>query len=367
MTNHRRTIFYLAGAVLFGTLLLAPSAGAVPKAPTGFIGVTPQTEVKRIDTARMHRGKIKTMRVAVGWSWIQPEKNGAYNWESLDETVKVAARERVRIMPFLYSSPHWISKKYTDMPLKSKYQLDQWRKFLAAAVNRYGSDGAFWKFKANRQSKLPKMAIKDWQIWNEVNYFYFATPVSPKQYARLLAASSTTIKRQDPRAKIVLSGLYATPKGPPSKARKATNYIRAFARYAKPSSFDVVSLHAYAADVETFRGLVSGFRRSLAQSRLGSKHMYITEMGWGSGSGNAFLEGSKQAQASELRKAFTYLVKTRHQNKLSRVFWFTWKDAKRSVDTCSFCYSIGLFESQSKKLVAKPAWRQLVKFTRGWP
>jgi len=365
--NHRRTILSLISAALFGTLLLVPSAGAVPRAPANFVGVTPQETVKRIDTARMSRGNIKTMRVAVGWSWIQPTKNGSYNWDAMDETVRVAARERVRVMPFLYSVPTWISRKYTDMPLQNKNELDHWRKFLTAAVKRYGPDGAFWKLKANRQSKLPKLAIREWQIWNEANYFYFSTPVSPKKYARLVSASSNTIKKLDPGARIILSGLYATPKGPPSRARNATNFIRSFARYARKNSFDVVSLHAYAADASTFRNLVSGFRRTMVKSGLRSKPMYVTEMGWGSGSGNAFLEGSKAAQSTQLKKAITYLIQTRHQNKLRRVFWFTWKDARRSVETCDFCYSIGLFEPSGTKLVAKPAWRQLVKFTRGRP
>ena len=52
------------------------------------------------------------------------------------------------------------------------------------------------------------MPIKTWEIWNEANYFYFAYPVSPFEYAKLLKLSTPVIKRTEPGAKVILTGLF---------------------------------------------------------------------------------------------------------------------------------------------------------------
>ena len=91
-----------------------------------------------------------------------------------------------------------------------------WTAFLSAAVERYGPGGDFWTENApgvvQYKPAIPKpVPIRDWQIWNEANFFYFAYPVSPQRYARLLRISSPAIKRIDPGAKVILTGLFGRP------------------------------------------------------------------------------------------------------------------------------------------------------------
>ena len=65
--------------------------------------------------------------------------------------------------------------------------------------------------------------------------------------------------------------------------------------------------------------------------------------------------------------AFRYLVKRRKKLKLKGVYWYAWKDTNPKGNNCSFCYTIGLFRHNRNKLVAKPAWRKFVRFSRGRP
>jgi hypothetical protein len=369
-----RTTRTLIATVLLAALtaialgLTASSAQPVPKAPNGFLGIVPQEGITRKDTIRMKKGKVKNLRVSVPWVWIQPNSPNRFNWAKLDRIVKVAARDGIRVMPTLYWTPPWMSKRWTNLPVKNKSQMDRWRSFVAAAAARYGRNGDFWTDPDLPGSGLPRLEIIRWQLWNEPNFHYFATKVKPGQYARLVNAGSAAIRKKDPKAEIVLGGLFGKPKGPPSKARDATTYLKQFAAKVKKNSFDSIAIHPYAANTGKMKKIMKGFRKAAVKSGLKKKKIYVTEIGWGSGKKtNAFLTGSQSAQAKQLDSAFRYLVKKRDKLNLKGVYWYAWKDTNPKGKNCSFCYTIGLFKRNRNKLVAKPAWRKFVKYTRGRP
>ena len=346
----------------------ATGAQAVPKAPNGFLGIVPQEGIARKDTARMKKGKVKNLRVSVSWGSIQPDSPNEFNWGGLDATVEAAAREGVRVMPTLYATPPWMSKRSTNLPVKNKSQMDRWRNFVAAAAARYGRNGDFWTDPELPGSSLPRVAVIRWQLWNEPNFHYFATKVNPNEYARLVDAGSAAIRKKDPKAEIVLAGLFGRPKGPPSKARDATTYLKQFSRKVKKSSFDSIAIHPYAANTGQLKQIMKGFRKAAVNSGLKKKKIYVTEIGWGSGKAtNAFLTGSQSAQANQLGSAFNYLIRDRNKLNLKGVYWYAWKDTDPKGQNCSFCYTIGLFKWNRNKLKAKPAWHKFVKYTRGRP
>ena len=62
------------------------------------------------------------------------------------------------------------------------------------------------------------LPVRTWQVWNEANFFYFAYPVSPSRYAKLLKLTYQEIKADDPIAKVILSGLFGDPDQGPKRA-----------------------------------------------------------------------------------------------------------------------------------------------------
>ncbi len=355
----------LIAVVLMASAALAPQAQAVPKAPSGFLGIVPQEGITHLDTIRMHRGKVKSLRAPIPWSIVQSVNAKRFDWGGLDGTVRVAAREGVRVMPTLYATPAWLSKRTTNLP-RTRNQLTKWRAFVKAAVERYGTRGDYWD---EAPKSLPYMPIREWQIWNEANFHYFATPVNASHYGKLLDASADVIHKADKHADVVMSGLFARPKGSKRQAVNADRFIKQVARNSRNSSVDSLSLHPYAADTATTREILREFRRAANAAGYKKKPIEITEIGWGSGPAtNSFLKGSKGAQAQQLKSVFTYLVNDRHRLKLRNVYWFAWQDTDPKGQNCSFCYTIGLFAyRKGTKLVAKPAWHQFVGFTRGKP
>jgi hypothetical protein len=361
------------------------SAATIPSAPKGFFGIVPQTGLTEKDVKYMKAGGIETIRWPMLWGAINSSKRGKYNWEVFDPVVEQAALQGLTVLPFIVGSPRWVAKKETTLPVANAKQRKAWTTFLKAAVERYGPGGEFWKLHApatiraekERQSKGPvyelpgakltpiphPLPITTWQIWNEANFFYFAYPVDPISYAKLLKLSTPVIKRTEPGAKVILTGLFGEPTAGEKRGMPSYEFLERL--YSVPgikSYFDGVALHPYAIDSEDLEELVEKFHE-VTVANDDRVPLYITEMGWGSQNDfhiNAFEHGVR-GQVEELKSAYAYLLENRTRLDLKAVYWFSWKDLPES---CSFCDSVGLFKSGGG-FHAKPAWRAFVQITHG--
>jgi hypothetical protein len=373
---NRRPVVSIALAALIAVVFVgfvAPSGEAtpaqlLPKPPKEFFGVGPQTTLTDEDAAYMKAGGIETVRWPVSWAGVQPTKNGGYNWESIDGVVATAARHGLRILPFLYSTPRWISHKPTKLPIDNATARSAWAAFLTAAVKRYGPGGEFWVQHSPGvvQYEIPisrPLPIRTWQVWNEANFFYFAYPVSPQRYARLLKISSPAIKAADPGAKVILTGLFGEPTAHGPRGMPASQFLEQLYRVPGIKAyFDGIALHPYAVDAETLEELVEALHEVTVENH-DRVPLYITEMGWGSQNDFnvvAFEQGIR-GQVTQLKAAYGYLLENRNELDLKQVYWFSWKDLP---DSCSFCDSVGFFR-QGPKFKAKPAWHAFVGLTGG--
>jgi hypothetical protein len=333
----------------------------------------------------MKAGGIETIRWPLIWPAIQPTRRGAYNWEAFDPIVEQAARQGLSVLPFLIATPKWVAKKETTLPIRSAAQRKAYITFLRAVVERYGPGGEFWRIHSPRvireeKAKAAKgpdyelpgakltpiakpMPIRTWQIWNEANFFYFAYPVSPHDYARLLHISTPVIKKAEPGAKVILTGLFGRPTAGAKRGMPAAKFLEAL--YKVPgikSYFDGVALHPYAIDNEQLEEIVEELHE-VTVANHDRVPLYITEMGWGSQNDfhiDAFEHGVR-GQVEELQKAYAYLLRERTRLDLKSVYWFSWKDLPES---CAFCDSVGFFHSGAG-FRAKPAWRAFVQITHG--
>lgn len=364
----------LAAALLLVCLLVALVAGtqpgtakAPPRPPKGFFGVAPQSELTEADVRYMKAGGIEAVRWPLPWEQIQPLPNGPYDWEAFDQVVSVAARQGLQVLPFVYATPKWISRKYTKMPIDSARARQAWVAFLEGAVKRYGPGGEFWAERAPGVVKYePAIAtpvpIRNWQVWNEANFFYFAYPVSPQRFVRLLKISSPAIKRVDPRAKVILSGLFGEPTATGKRGMPATEFLSAVYRGGTKRFFDGIALHPYAAFSEDLEEMVEELHK-VTLANHDRVPLYITEMGWGSQNNfqEVAFEQGVRGQVKQLKASYGYLLENRNRLDLKQVYWFSWKDLRES---CSFCDSVGLFKAGAK-FKPKPAWHAFVALTGG--
>jgi len=368
MRRHLRPIAAIVLAAALTLLVSGISSGASSsRVPRGFFGIVPQTVLGQRDVEYMKAGGIESVRVPISWAEVQAHPRGPLNWSTVDQAIEVAARGGLEVLPFICGTPRWLANPKT-LPVDNGRERAAWTAFLQAAVKRYGPGGEFWAEHAqegvNYEPAIPRpLPVRAWQIWNEANFFYFAYPVSPTKYAKLVKLSSKAIKQVQPGAKIVLTGLFGEPTAKGARGMPAATFLERF--YKSPgikSSFDGIALHPYAVDAETLEEMVEAMHEVTVENH-DRPGLYITEMGWGSQNDfqQVAFEQGVQGQVRQLRASYRFLIANRSRLNLKQVYWFSWKDA---TGYCNFCDSVGLFRA-SPKLKPKPAWRTFVSLAGG--
>jgi len=364
----------LLTAVLLLPFLLAATdatAASTPPAPvtlpSGFFGISPQTTLTPEEVRYMKDGGVEIVRWPMVWSEIQPTAHGGYDWSSMDQVVAVAARFGLPVLPVITSTPRWLARKSTTVPVNDARQETAWTAFLQAAVRRYGPGGEFWAEQSQGVDYQPAIPISipigAWQIWNEPNFFYSTYPVSPGRYAKLVEISSEAIKEVDPQGKTILAGLFGRPNARGARGMSATRFLSDLYRVpGLKSDFAGVDLHPYAVDTTELEELVEEFHEVIVRNH-DRVPLYITEIGWGSRndfSHDAFEQGI-EGQVRELRGAYRYLIANQRRLDLQQVDWFSWRDVRGA---CNFCSSVGFFP-EGPAFHPKPAWRAFVRITGG--
>jgi len=363
----RLTALALTLAVL-ATASLSAGAGVAGAVPRQFFGIVPQTFVTQADTEYMRAGRIGSLRWPLTWDSVQATPEGPYDFGGFDQLIALAARQHLRVLPVLGGIPSWLSRKRTTLPVDSARRRRGWFAFVNATVERYGPHGDFWREhrRGGPNEFVPKVPVREWQIWNEANFFYFTRPASPTRYARLVRISNRAIKRAEPGATVMLAGLFGEPSAKPPNAMYAVEFLRRLYRVRGiENSFDAAALHPYAETAADVIRMTEELRQVMIDNGDRRARLDITEMGWGSQNTPNLVsfEQGVGFQIREMRRVYRYLAHNRARLNLDGVYWFTWKDIAGS---CNFCDSTGFFRD-SERLKPKPAWRAFVQLSGGRP
>ena len=362
-------------AALVGLLALtalACTASAAQALPASFWGAVPQSPLSVEQYQRVHRGGVDTIRLPINWATAQPSEGAAFDWSATDSQVSEAARTGIDVLPFLAGEPAWAETLLpvgggvlvpAHLPVKGKARAG-WLAFCKAAVARYGSNGSFWA----ENPGVPFRPLRNWQIWNEPNFKFFVHKPNPTEYAQLVKISSTAIKGADPRAKVILAGLFAWPKGGNAKTGNhnwfASDFLEGLYRVRGiAAKFDGVALHPYSTRYQLLTPQIEEVRDVLKKRHDAGTGIWITELGWSSEPktpGNSFAKGIN-GQAQQLRGAFSLLKKNQRKWRIQRVYWFSIDDYGAA---CNFCNGSGLFASGFQP---KKSWFEYAKFAGGTP
>jgi hypothetical protein len=332
------------------SICLALPAGA-HAAPRSFYGLIPATDPDSTEIARMGAGKVGTMRINFVWGAVQPSEGAAFDWSHYDAIIGAAARQGIRVLPTVYSSPAWVADR-SNFPPTGRFR-GPFEAFVRAAAERYGSNGSFW----SQNPTIPKLPVIDWQLWNEANSpsFWFRKP-NPKQYVSLLRVFHRGIKSGDPSAKIVLAGLFRTPRirnGIP-----LDRFLPAIYRRKAKKLFDAVAMHPYSTTPRDALRAVKETRKIMGQFKDKKAKLWITEIGWATGGNPTPLTVSPQRQASYLRKTYNMLAGNRGRLKIAGVIWYSWRDLPGGI----WFNHTGLF---THAFDPKPSWDAFVGLTGG--
>ena len=197
----------------------------------------------------MAEGGIAWARTDFDWSGVQKGPGDNWDFSMLDRTVSKAEQAGIKVLPILAYDVPWASPAYKH--------LDQWLEYVRRTVTRY------------------KDRLRYWEVWNEPDGagFWYDKP-DPVQYATLLKATYTEIKKIDPELTVIISGfsgiLYEFIEGVYKEDTKDYFDIMAVHPYRYPKYPEDLSLYD---DLQKLRGLMSKYGDE-------GKPVWITELGW---------------------------------------------------------------------------------------
>jgi hypothetical protein len=335
--------------------LLLPPGVAGATSPPGFIGISPQSAPSESDYRLMREAGVQSIRLPLPWPVVEPVSPfvAPPDWSQIDLAVGLAARNGMTVLPFIASSPRWVSPESTLEPTRG-WRLRAWVSFLRRTVRRYGPNGYFW----SENPELPYLPIRAWEIWNEENIVTFGD-ADPERFALLLRASGRVIHGADPSAEVILGGLFGRPLQVPPNVGSGDFLSRLYRAGDVKRYFDGVGLHPYVADAGAMRGQIRNLRRIMRVHHDAGTPIYMTELGWGSDSFESRWERGLMGQARELDDAFSMLTAHRLSWRIGGVWWFSWADA---YGACQFCDSAGLLTGNRE---AKPSWYRFNLWTGG--
>jgi hypothetical protein len=174
----------------------------------------------------------------------------------------------------------------------------------------------------------------------------------------LLKVFSSAVKSGNPRAKVVLGGLFRTPQLPNSIP--LTSYLPAIYKAGGKRFFDAVSVHPYANAPKDALRAVKQTRKIMNRFKDTKAKLWITEIGWATGGNESPLTVTPDIQAANLTRSYRLLAKTRKRLKLAGAIWYSWRDLPGLI----WFNHTGLFD---EALNPKPSWYAFVGLTGGSP
>jgi hypothetical protein len=303
-------------AALAALLVAAPASAR--SVPAGWLGVQvdgPMTAPGNPfggEWDLMKASGVETVRVAFDWRAAQPVENGPISFADTDPVVVAAAARGIPVLPVVHRTPRWAG---SGGAASTPRGTAAYTAYLRALVARYGPTGSLWA----EQPALPRVPIRDWQIWNEPNLTrYWSKQPFARPYVKVLRASRRALRAADPGSRTVLAGL-------PNESWVA---LRKVYRAGGRGAFDVVALHPYTGKPKNVVKLVRLARKEMRKYGDRRKPVWLTELSWpasqGKTRGAPGFVTTERGQASRLKKALRMLAAARKKLRIQRVVWYTW-------------------------------------------
>ena len=360
------------------------SAHATPRAhaaslpvPSTFVGVDADGPMLDPSTSGLNLARqfdnmvaagIGSVRIAFNWATAQPYQTMAdvpasqqsqftevggvpTNFSQTDQFVELAAQRGVTLLPTVLYAPSWDAVD-NDSGVDFPATPGPFAAYLTALIDRYGPHGSFW----SSHPQVPRMPIRQWQIWNEENLGYYWRQPFASSYAALLHAAHDAIKRADPAAKVVLGALtnFAW------QSIGQLNKVPGFRNW-----FDIASVNAFTkkpADVILYLKLM---RRALDRIRDGRTPLIASELSWPSALGetpDAYdFDTTEAGQARNISQLLPMLGANRRRLRLRSFYYYTWISVE-TYGAQDFAFAGLIGQTSYGRVFTKPA---LAAFSKG--
>jgi hypothetical protein len=270
---------------------------------------------------------VKWSREEFAWSRIEPRK-GEYQWKFYDDMLACAQRNGITVYAIVCYWAPW-TKAYTQEG------IEDYVRYLQALVKRYGKD------------------IKQWEIWNEPNIFFWQGP--KELYAELLKRSYAAIKELDPQAEVL--GL----------STAGIDYKFMDQMLALQAPFDILTIHPYRRVLKDTE-FIADLKKASDKVRLPDgrrRPVWLTEMGWATFTPHNtlrqdFAPTTLRAQAELIARSYLCAIVSGVE---PRTFWYNFRND--GEDPIYFEHQMGIIYRDFRPKPAYRAYAVLAGLLRG--
>jgi len=270
---------------------------------------------------------VKWSREDFSWGRIEPRR-GQFDWTYYDNLVACARRNGITVYAIVGYWTGW-TKPYTSEG------IDDYVTFVRELVRRY------------------KNEIKQWEIWNEPNIFFWQGPRD--MYAELLTKSYAAIKEIDPEAQVL--GL--------STAGIDHKFIARMLELKAP--FDILTIHPYRTHLNDLV-FIEDLKKVSDQVKLPDgkrRPVWLTEMGWATHTPHNtarqdFAQNTLRAQAELIARSYLCAIVSGVE---PRTFWYNFRND--GEDPIYFEHQMGILYNDFSPKPAYVAYSTLTKVLRG--
>jgi hypothetical protein len=367
----RRSVVALVAAV---SCCIAPAAGAKSTPPpSGFYGVAASGPVLdgtvslTRELRRMRSAGVEQISIALYWPQVEPNgppETAPEDWSEPDKLIARAAAKHLRVLPVVVGAPAW-ARLDAMRPFSPPTDPAAYGAFVGRAAARYGRGGTFWK----AHKSLPRLPIRDWQIWNEPSggngvddpsVFWQDEAPWADRYVAMLKASRAALRQADRSSRVVLGGLLG----------RSWDALSMLYDHGAGPYFDVLGVHPYTGHADRVDDIIRLCLAVMNSHGDRRKRVIATELGWPSFDSPTYKQaGAKQTAKDQWHYAYTMLHELSSEHRalrLDAIFWFTWMTTDTSSND-AFDYSGLTRLTANRKVVEKPALavlRQLARSAR---
>jgi len=281
--------------------------------------------------ARLKEGDIRWVRLMLDWRYLEP-RPGQFYWDSLDRVVKMCNDNGIAISACLYEPPGWATVPGSSWVVTP----ESLEAFSFAIASRYRDRIAAYELDNEKATGT----------WPQVHERRTSI------YVPMLKACYTGIKRGDPNAIVVMTGIWQFP----------MYYLEDMYRDGAKDYFDAVNIHYYLGGdrdptfKDPFRGdldlVLKQFDYVTKKYGDGDKPIWFTEYGWPATAESQSNPVGEEKMAQYMKY---FLERCRDSGLVEKCIWYV------------YYLSDGMALWHERENRKRPAWHEHVAFQKSFP
>jgi len=208
--------------------------------------------------SKIARVGFQWVRITASWHRIQSQRNGAYDWQDIDDAVALARKYNLKVLMQISGAPEWATGA-DKLSAAEKNALNARKIWVASFAPLPQYDNDFSNFVSALVKRYAPKGVIDYEFWNEPGNpeFWHDTIQNPRpnpeHYTNLLKIAYTAAHDAHNDVNVMAGGMTVGVTNNSTGYVGPMEFLERMYRAGAKGYFDGVSHHPYGIYARTFR------------------------------------------------------------------------------------------------------------------